>query len=72
MSARTAAGEQVVADRLQKQAEVETQLAEKLRARGQEFSALAGEVQESVGNFAADAANRAAGARKTAGAPPAH
>jgi hypothetical protein len=48
------------------QAELSTQLSEKLKARAQEFSALAAEMQESVGNFAADAANRATGAKKSA------
>jgi Phasin protein len=64
--ARTAVGTQVMADLLQKQAELGTQLSEKLKVRAQEFSALAVEVQESVGSFAADAANRASGARKAA------
>jgi hypothetical protein len=65
--ARTAVGTQVMAELLQKQAELGTQLSEKLKARAQEFSALAAEVQESVGSFAAEAANRAAaGAKKAA------
>ena len=63
---RAAVGTQVVAELLQKQAEVGTQLSEKLRARAQEFSALAAEVQESVGAMAADAASRAAAPRKPA------
>jgi predicted phage-related endonuclease len=72
LTARAAVGTQAIADLLQRQAEVATQLSEKLKARAQEFSVLAAEVQESVGNFAADAANRAAGAKKPAGAAPAH
>ena len=59
-------GTQAIADLLQKQAELGTQLSEKLKARAQEFSALAAGVQESVGNFAADSANRATGAKKAA------
>jgi hypothetical protein len=66
VSARAADGTQAIADLLQKQAELGTQLSEKLKARAQEFSALAAEVQGSVGNFAADAANRATGAKKAA------
>ena len=60
LGARTTVGTQVIADMLQKQAEVGTQLSEKLKARAQEFSALAAEARESVGSFAADTANRAA------------
>ena len=59
---RATIGTQAVTELLQKQAELGTQLSEKLKARAQEFSALAAEVQESVGSFAADAANRAQGA----------
>ena len=59
---------QAIADLLQKQAELGTQLSEKLKARAQEFSALAAEVQESVGTFTADAANRATAANRAAGA----
>jgi Phasin protein len=66
LSARAAVGTQAVADLLAKQAELGNQLSEKLQARAQEFSSLASEVQESVSNFATDAANRAAGTRKAA------
>jgi len=66
LSARAAAGNQVMAELLQKQAEIGTQLSDKLRSRAQEFSALAAEVQQSVGSFAAEAANRASGAKKAA------
>jgi Phasin protein len=59
LGARTTVGPQVIAEMLQKQAEVGTQLSEKLKARAQEFSALATEMQESVGSFASDTANRA-------------
>jgi Phasin protein len=67
LSARASVGTQVVADLLSRQAELSKELSEKLRARTQEFSSLASEVQESVSNFAADAAGRAAsGPRKAA------
>ena len=69
---RAAIGTQVVAELLQKQAEVGTQLSEKLQARAQEFSALAAEVQESVGAMAADAASRAAAAKQPSAGTPAH
>ena len=65
-SARAAVGTQAIADLLQKQAELGTQLSEKLKARAEEFSALAAEVQESVGSFTGEAANRATGAKKAA------
>ena len=68
LSARAEVGTQAIADLLQKQAELGTQLSEKLKARAQEFSALAAEVQESVGTFTADAANRATAANRAAGA----
>jgi hypothetical protein len=66
LGVRATLGTQAVTELLQKQAEVGTQLSEKLKARAQEFSALAAEVQESVGSFTAEAANRAAGTKKAA------
>jgi len=66
LTARAAVGTQAVADLFAKQAELGNQLSEKLRARAQEFSSLASDVQESVSNLATDAANRAAGTRKAA------
>lgn len=66
LTARAAVGTQALAELLAKQAELSNQLSEKLRARAQEFSTLAAEVQEQVNSFAADAANRAAGAKKAA------
>ena len=66
LTARAAVGTQAVADLLAKQAELSNQLSEKLRTRAQEFSTLASEVQESVSNFAAEAATRAAGTKKAA------
>ena len=67
MGVRASAGTQVISELLQKQVEIGTGLNEKMKARAQEFSSLAAEVQQSVGSFAADAANRAtAGARKAA------
>jgi len=66
LNARAAISTQAVADLLAKQAELSNQLSEKLRARAQEFSTLASEVQESVSSFAAEAASRAAGTKKAA------
>jgi Phasin protein len=66
LGARATMGTQVMAELLQKQAEVGTQLSEKLKVRAQEFSSLAAEVQQSVGSFATDAAQRAGGAKKAA------
>ena len=66
LSARAGVGTQAIAELLQKQAELGTQLSEELKARAQEFSALTAEVQESVGNFAADAASRPRGAKRAA------
>jgi hypothetical protein len=67
LGTRAELGQQAIAELLQKQAELGTQLSEKLKARAQEFSALATEAQQSVGSYAADAANRAtAAARKAA------
>jgi predicted phage-related endonuclease len=66
LSARAAVGTQTVAELLAKQAELSNQLSERLRARAQEFSNLASEVQESVSSFATDAATRAAGTKKAA------
>jgi len=66
LGARSAIGTQAIADLLEKQAEIGTQLGEKIKERAQEFSALAAEVQESVGSFAAVAANRASHAAKKA------
>ena len=69
LGVRAAVGTQAVAELLQKQAEIGTQLSEKLKARAKEFSALAGDVQDTVGSLAADAAaaaSRAAGPRKAA------
>ena len=59
LGARAAIGTQAVAELLEKPAELSTQLSEKIRERAQEFSALAAEVQESVGSFAAAAEHRA-------------
>ena len=59
LGARAAIGTPAVAELLEKQAELSTQLSEKIRERAQEFSALAAEVQESVGSFAAAAEHRA-------------
>jgi hypothetical protein len=66
LSTRAAGGTEAIAELFQKQAEVGTHFTEKLKARAQEFSALASEVQESVGKFATEAAHRSSGARKAA------
>jgi phasin protein len=66
LSARAAVGTQAVAELLAKQAELSKELSEKLRARAQEFSTLAAEVQESVSSFAAEAATRGTGTKKAA------
>jgi phasin protein len=70
LGARAAVGSQAIAELLQKQAELGTQLSEKLKARAQEFSALTAEAQESASSFAADiaaeTASRATGAKKAA------
>ena len=66
LSARAGVGTQAIAELLQKQAELGTQMSEKLKARAKEFSALTAEVKESVGNSAADAKNRATGTKKAA------
>jgi Phasin protein len=66
---RPGVGTQAIAELLQRQAELGTQLSERLRTRAQEFSALAAEVRDSVGSFAADSASRAADtASRAAGA----
>jgi hypothetical protein len=57
-SARAAIGTHVIADLLQRQAELGAQLSEKLKARALEFSALAAEVQDSVGSFGTEAVHR--------------
>jgi dihydroxyacetone kinase len=66
LGVRASAGTQVIAELLQKQAEIGTQLGEKMKARAQEFSSLAAEAQQSVGTYAAEAANRAAASTKKA------
>ncbi len=52
---------QSLAELLEKQAEVGTQLSEKIRERTQEFSSLAAEVEDSVGSFASAATQRGRG-----------
>jgi hypothetical protein len=63
---RAAAGSQAITELLHKQAEIGTQLGEKMKARAQEFSSLATEVQQSVGAYASEAAQRTVAARKAA------
>lgn len=54
------------AELLAKQTELSSRLTEKLRARAQEFSNLASEVQGSVASFATETASRATNAHKKA------
>jgi hypothetical protein len=61
LGVRAAFGTQAFADLLEKQAELGTQLSEKIRERAQEFSSIAAEVQDSVGSFAAAATHRGRG-----------
>jgi len=66
LGARAAVGTQTIAELLQKQADLGTQLSEKLKARAQEFSALAVEAQEAVSSFGANTTSRTTGAKKAA------
>jgi len=68
LGARTALGTQAFAELLEKQADLGTQLSEKIRERALEFSSLAAEVQEQVGSFAAAATHRARGNGRSHGA----
>ncbi len=54
------------AELLSRQSELGARLSEKLRARAQEFSAIASEVQGNVTSFANDTANRATATAKKA------
>src|SRR5262249_39713386 len=63
---QAALGAKTPADLLAKQTEGSTRLGEKLRARAQEFSSLASEVQGTVAGFAAETANRTNAAAKKA------
>lgn len=54
------------AELLSKQAELGTQLGDKLRSRAQEFSTLASEVQGSVSSFATETAARVSASAKKA------
>jgi hypothetical protein len=53
LGTRAMTGTQALAELLRKQSELGAQLAEKLKARAAEFTALARELQESVGNCSA-------------------
>jgi hypothetical protein len=66
LGVRATVGTEAVTELLQQQAEVGTQLSEKLKARAEEFSALAAEVQESVGSFTAETTGRGRRGRKAA------
>ncbi|MGH8210333.1 MAG: phasin family protein [Steroidobacteraceae bacterium] len=56
---QAALGAKTPTELLTKQTELGTRLGEKLRARAQEFSTLASQVQGSVTSFATETANRA-------------
>ncbi|MBV8143805.1 MAG: phasin family protein [Gammaproteobacteria bacterium] len=71
LGARAALGTEALAELLGKQAELGSQLTDKIRERAEEFSTLAAEVQDSVGSFATAASRtrgngRSQGARKSA------
>ena len=69
LAPKVASGTETIAELLQKQADLGTELSEKLQARAEEFTAMAADVQHSVGSYAAQATNRAARAsRATRGA----
>ena len=59
LAPKVAVGTNAVADLLKRQADLGTELSDKLKARAEEFSAMAADVQQTVGGFAAQAANRA-------------
>jgi phasin family protein len=63
---QAALGAKTPVELMAKQAEVGTQLGEKLRARAQEFSDLASQVQGTVSGFATETANRASTSAKKA------
>jgi hypothetical protein len=69
LAPKAVVGTQAIAELLQKQADLGSELSEKLQARAQEFSAMAADVQHSVGAYTTQAASRATRAtRATRGA----
>ena len=66
LGARGAFGTQAVADLLERQAELGSQLTDRIRERAEEFSTLAVEAQESVGSFTGAATRRRGNGRSHA------
>jgi hypothetical protein len=65
LAPKAVAGTQAIAELLQQQADLGSELSEKLKARAEEFTAMAADVQHAVGTYAAQAANRATRAKRT-------
>jgi hypothetical protein len=65
LAPKAAVGTQAIAELLQTQADLGSELSEKLKARAEEFSAMAADVQHTVGAYASQAANRATRAART-------
>jgi hypothetical protein len=65
LAPKTVAGTQAIAELLQRQADLGSELSEKLKARAEEFTAMAADVQHTVGTYAAQAANRATRTTRT-------
>jgi hypothetical protein len=65
LAPKVASGTQTIAELLQKQADLGTELSERLQARAEEFTAMAADVQHSVGSYAAHAATRATRATRS-------
>jgi hypothetical protein len=59
LAPKAAVGTQAIAELLQKQADLGSELSEKLKARAEEFTAMAADVQQSVNGYAAHATRRA-------------
>jgi hypothetical protein len=65
LAPKVAVGTHAIAELLQRQADLGSQLSDKLKARAEEFSAMAADVQQTVGSFAAQAANGATRATRS-------
>ena len=65
LAPRAVAGTQAIAELLQRQADLGSELSEKLKSRAEEFTAIAADVQHTVGTYAAQAANRATRGTRT-------
>lgn len=66
MTPKAVTGPNMVAELIQRQAELSTELGEKLQARAEEFSAMAADAQQSVNGLARQAATRATRAANAA------